>query len=72
VDVGAKQELYRLIHQLAGEGLACIVVSSEMPELIGLCHRILVMRNGKMVGEVSGDGATEEGIMMLAAGVSAA
>jgi ribose transport system ATP-binding protein len=71
VDVGAKQELYRLIHQLAADGMACIVISSELPEVIGLCHRILVMRNGSLAGEVSGD-ATEEQIMMLAAGVSAA
>jgi len=71
VDVGAKQELYRLIHRLAAEGMACIVISSEMSELIGLCHRILVMRNRSIAGEVPGD-ASEEQIMMLAAGVVAA
>ena len=72
VDVGAKRELYQLIHDLAEQGMACLVISSELPELIGLCHRILVMRQGRIVGEVSGDGVTEEGIMMLAAGVQAA
>ncbi|MGI8922907.1 MAG: sugar ABC transporter ATP-binding protein [Fimbriimonadales bacterium] len=71
VDIGAKQELYRLIHRLAADGMACIVISSEMPELIGLCHRILVMRNGSLAGELAGN-ASEEEIMMLAAGVGAA
>lgn len=72
VDIGAKRELYQLIHDLAEKGMACLVISSELPELIGLCHRILVMRQGRIVGEVSGEGVTEEGIMMLAAGVQAA
>jgi ribose transport system ATP-binding protein len=72
VDIGAKRELYQLIHDLAEQGMACLVISSELPELIGLCHRILVMRQGRIVGEVSGEGVTEEGIMMLAAGVQAA
>ena len=72
VDIGAKRELYQLIHDLAAQGMACLVISSELPELIGLCHRILVMRQGRVVGEVSGDAMTEEGIMMLAAGVQAA
>ena len=72
VDVGAKRELYQLIHDLAEQGMACLVISSELPELIGLCHRILVMRQGKVVGEVAGEEMSEEGIMMLAAGVQAA
>ena len=72
VDVGAKRELYLLIKKLADEGLACIVISSEMQELIGLCHRILVMRNGRIVGELEGGAMTEEAIMHLAAGVEAA
>lgn len=72
VDVGAKRELYELIARLAREGMACIVVSSELPEIIGLCHRALVMRNGRIVGEVPGPLLTEEAIMRLAAGVDAA
>jgi ribose transport system ATP-binding protein len=72
VDVGAKRELYGLVAGLAKEGLGCLVISSEMPELIGLCHRILVMREGTIVGEVRGAEATEEAIMKLAAGVGAA
>lgn len=72
VDVGAKREIYQLIHELAAEGLACVLVSSEMPEIVGLCHRVLVMREGKIVGELVGDDVTEHNIMLLAAGVEAA
>ena len=69
VDVGAKRELYHLISKLASDGLACVVISSELPELLGLCHRIAVMRQGRLVGVVDGPTATEESIMRLAAGV---
>jgi ribose transport system ATP-binding protein len=71
VDVGAKREIYNLIHQLARQGMACLLISSEMTELIGLCHRVLVMRSGTVEGELSGDELTEEAIMRLAAGVAA-
>lgn len=71
VDIGAKSELYQLIQKLALDGLACIVISSELPELLGLCHRILVLREGTIVGEMNGDAATEEAIMQLAAGATA-
>jgi ribose transport system ATP-binding protein len=69
IDVGSKAEMYRLIGSLAASGLAVIVVSSEMPELIGLAHRVAVFREGKIVGELSGEEITEVGIMALAAGV---
>jgi ribose transport system ATP-binding protein len=72
VDVGAKREIYNLIVELAREGLACVVISSEMPELIGLCHRILVLREGRLMGELDQSTMTEENIMMLAAGVEKA
>lgn len=72
VDVGAKREIYRLVHKLASEGLACILVSSEMPELVGLCHRVVVMREGRAVGELEGDEIGEHAIMLLAAGVEEA
>jgi ribose transport system ATP-binding protein len=72
VDIGAKEELYRVIQKLAGEGMACVVISSELNELLGLCHRIGVMRGGRLVGVFDGPGATEEQIMHAAAGVSAA
>ena len=65
IDVGAKYEIYELIRELASEGKGVILVSSEMPELIGLCHRILVMSGGRLAGTVSADASQEE-IMTLA------
>lgn len=69
VDVGAKREIYDLIQELAAEGMACLVISSEMTELIGLCHRILVLNQGRVAGELTEERMTEENIMMLAAGI---
>jgi len=66
IDVGAKAEIYALIRHLADSGLAILVISSEMPELIGLSDRILVMASGRVAGEVSRAEATEEGILGLA------
>ncbi len=71
VDVGAKAEIYRLIADLAAEGLACIVISSEIPELLGMCHRVAVMREGRIMGELTGDELSEVNVMKLAAGVTA-
>jgi len=62
IDVGAKLEMYNLIDQLAHQGMAVILVSSELPEVLGMADRILVMRAGRIVAELSGD-ATEEDIM---------
>ncbi len=59
VDVGAKAEIYRLIVALAKAGKGILVVSSELPELIGLCNRVLVMREGELVADVPGEEATE-------------
>jgi len=69
VDIGAKQQLYRFIVALAAEGRSVIVISSEMSELIGLCHRIVVMRAGRIVGELAGADMTEQAIVVLATGV---
>lgn len=69
IDVGAKAEIYRLIHDLAARGKACIVISSEMNELLGLCHRIAVMRNGRLCDILDASEASERAIMQLAAGV---
>ena len=66
IDVGAKAEIYALIRHLADTGLAILVISSEMPELIGLSDRILVMASGRVAGEVARADATEEGILSLA------
>ncbi len=67
IDVGAKYEIYQLIQNLAKEGKSVIMVSSEMPELLGVCDRILVMSGGRLAGEVDADHTTQEEIMTLAA-----
>jgi ABC-type sugar transport system ATPase subunit len=69
VDVGAKAEIHNLIRGLAAEGKAVILVSSELPELLALATRILVMREGKMVGELPANPG-EEPVMRLMAGVA--
>lgn len=70
IDIAAKHELYELILQLAHKGLACILISSELTEIIGLCNRVLVMREGRIAGELKDKQIAEESIMMLAAGVN--
>ena len=69
VDIGAKEEIYRVIQGLADAGMACVVISSELPELLGLCHRIGVMHEGRLVEVVDGPSATEESIMHAASGL---
>ncbi|UXT43469.1 sugar ABC transporter ATP-binding protein [Agrobacterium tumefaciens] len=66
VDVGAKAEIHRQIRELAREGVGVVVISSELPELIGVSDRVLVVREGRITGEVEGDDMTEEKIMQLA------
>ena len=67
IDVGAKYEIYQLIQNLALQGKTVIMVSSEMPELLGTCDRILVMSGGRLAGEVDAKNTTQEEIMTLAA-----
>ena len=67
IDVGAKYEIYQLIMDMARAGKSVIMVSSEMPELLGVCDRILVMSGGRLAGEVQADATTQEEIMTLAA-----
>jgi ribose transport system ATP-binding protein len=67
IDVGAKQEIYELVRTLAAEGLAIVMVSSELPELLLLADRILVMCEGRQTGVLSRAEASEEAIMHLAA-----
>lgn len=67
IDVGAKYEIYELIIDLAARGKTVIMVSSEMPELLGVCDRILVMSGGRLAGEVNAADTTQEEIMALAA-----
>ena len=67
IDVGAKYEIYQLILDLANKGKTVLMVSSEMPELLGVCDRILVMSGGRVAGEVDAGNTTQEEIMTLAA-----
>jgi ABC-type sugar transport system ATPase subunit len=66
IDIGAKRDIYQIIHHLADGGKGIIFVSSEVPELLGRCHRILVMREGRIAGILPGHEATQETIMQLA------
>jgi len=68
IDVGAKSEVYMLMRQLADQGTAIIMISSELPEIIGMSDRILVMHDGRITGELAPEKATEEQILMLATG----
>lgn len=63
IDVGAKYEIYCIINQLVAEGKSVIMISSELPEILGMCDRIYVMNEGKLVGELEGSEATQEIIM---------
>ncbi len=72
IDIGTRQQIYGFIQRLAATGKSVIVVSSEMAELIGLCHRIVVMRAGRVAGELSGDAIEEHAIVRLAMGLDAA
>ncbi|MDD2213667.1 MAG: sugar ABC transporter ATP-binding protein [Oscillospiraceae bacterium] len=65
IDVGAKYEIYTIINDLITQGKSVIMVSSELPEIIGMSDRIYIMNEGQMVGELAADGATQEGIMNL-------
>jgi len=66
IDVGAKAEIHRLISELAGKGVAVIMISSEMPEVLGMSDRVLVMHEGRMTGIVDRKDATQVTIMELA------
>jgi len=69
IDVGAKQEIYRLINDIAEEGRCVIMISSELPEILGMCDRILVMHRGRVTRELSRDEATQEEILYYSAGL---
>lgn len=66
IDVGAKYEIYQIMIELARQGKSIIMISSEMPELLGMSHRIIVMCNGKITGDLEGEEATQEKIMSFA------
>ena len=66
VDVGAKAEIYRIMRELASKGIAVLMISSELPEVVGMADRVLVMREGEITGELVGEAITERDIMQLA------
>jgi ABC-type sugar transport system ATPase subunit len=70
IDVGAKSEVYAILRTIAKQGIGVVVVSSELPELLSLCDRIIVMHEGKITGELSREEATEEAVMLYAAKIS--
>jgi len=72
IDVGAKAEIFKLMNELVREGVAILMISSELPEVLGMCDRILVMHEGRLAGELAGKEATQERIMQLATGAAAA
>ena len=69
VDVGAKSEIHHILRDLASQGVGVVVISSELPEIIGLCDRALVIRDGRVAGEVHGNDMTEEALLRLASGL---
>lgn len=70
VDVGAKQEIYALMHEMTRQGMAIVMISSELPEILGMSDRILVLREGRVMGQVDRAEANEENIMALATGIA--
>jgi ABC-type sugar transport system ATPase subunit len=71
VDVGAKAQIHALVGELAAQGVAVLLISSELPELLHLATRMLVLRDGRLVGELSREDATQDAMMRLMAGVAA-
>lgn len=71
VDVGAKSEIYRMMVEMAKQGVAILMISSELPEIVGMSDRVYVMREGYIVGEVQGQNISQENIMTLACGAAA-
>ena len=72
IDIGSKQEIYKLMEDMAASGVAVMFVSSEMEEVLGMADRALVMHEGAITGELSREQLTEEAIMQLATGNKAA
>jgi ABC-type sugar transport system ATPase subunit len=69
VDVGAKAEIHALIGELAAQGTAILLISSELPEVLSLAERILVLREGRLVGEVAREQATQDLLLRMMAGL---
>lgn len=71
VDVGAKSDIYRLLRALAAQGVAVIMISSDLPEILGVSDRIVVIKEGSVAGEIPASEATEEKVIAMAAGTAA-
>jgi ABC-type sugar transport system ATPase subunit len=69
IDVGAKAEIYRLMNELTAQGLGILMISSELPEVLGMADRIVVVRGGRIVGEMDRANATQEKIGQLVIGL---
>jgi ribose transport system ATP-binding protein len=70
IDVGAKAEIHRILRQLVDQGIGVIMISSELNEVVGMCDRVLIMHEGRINGEVSGNDIEGKNIMHYAAGAS--
>lgn len=70
IDVGAKSEIHKLLRELANQGTGIIMISSELPEVVGMCDRVIVMHEGKVSGEVSSEEINERRIIQLASGIN--
>jgi len=68
IDVGAKSEIHNMLRRLSDSGIGVIIISSELPEIIGMCDRVIVMHEGRIQGEVRGADITEKNIILLASG----
>ena len=66
IDVGAKSEIYKLLNELAAQGKSIIMISSELPEILRLCNRVIVMCEGRVTGELKGDEITQEAVIRYA------
>jgi ribose transport system ATP-binding protein len=66
IDVGAKSEIHKLLRQLCNEGVCVALISSELPEVIGMCDRVIVMHEGVITGELTGNAISEENIIIAA------
>ena len=68
IDVGSKSEIHNVLRELAEKGIGILVISSEMPEVIGICDRVIVIREGKLSGEISGERVAQENIIAAISG----
>jgi rhamnose transport system ATP-binding protein len=72
IDVGTKAEVHRLLSELAADGVAVLMISSDLPEILGMADRVLVMHEGRLTAEIPRSEATEEAVMAAATGRAAA